>query len=101
MAMPHRDRRESALLERPDQLREQGVDDHAFLVDRQDIQVDVLAGQDQIVGLVGGKDVLRGIGRIDDVPLLDRKSTRLNSSHQIISYAVFCLKKKKTKTVYE
>src|SRR5258708_10689766 len=26
----------------------------------------------------------------------DRKSTRLNSSHQIISYAVFCLKKKKT-----
>src|SRR5438552_12688926 len=28
--------------------------------------------------------------------LRDRKSTRLNSSHQIISYAVFCLKKKKT-----
>src|SRR5258708_19925917 len=27
----------------------------------------------------------------------DRKSTRLNSSHQIISYAVFCLKKKKYK----
>src|SRR5947208_13240838 len=26
----------------------------------------------------------------------DRKSTRLNSSHQIISYAVFCLKKKKS-----
>src|SRR5258708_24435593 len=28
----------------------------------------------------------------------DRKSTRLNSSHQIISYAVFCLKKKKNNT---
>src|SRR5258708_24129546 len=28
----------------------------------------------------------------------DRKSTRLNSSHQIISYAVFCLKKKKYKS---
>src|SRR5258708_16497458 len=28
----------------------------------------------------------------------DRKSTRLNSSHQIISYAVFCLKKKKQTT---
>src|SRR5947208_6423287 len=28
----------------------------------------------------------------------DRKSTRLNSSHQIISYAVFCLKKKKIKS---
>src|SRR5258708_15509701 len=27
-------------------------------------------------------------------PRADRKSTRLNSSHQIISYAVFCLKKK-------
>src|SRR6202021_2965616 len=29
-----------------------------------------------------------------DAASLDRKSTRLNSSHQIISYAVFCLKKK-------
>src|SRR5256885_10662546 len=28
----------------------------------------------------------------------DRKSTRLNSSHLVISYAVFCLKKKKTNT---
>src|SRR5258708_22906511 len=35
---------------------------------------------------------LRGVG-IAGVE--DRKSTRLNSSHQIISYAVFCLKKKK------
>src|SRR5947207_6145525 len=31
-----------------------------------------------------------------DVRLGDRKSTRLNSSHTVISYAVFCLKKKKT-----
>src|SRR5256886_3179593 len=30
-----------------------------------------------------------------DVPRADRKSTRLNSSHSQISYAVFCLKKKK------
>src|SRR3712207_7409455 len=30
---------------------------------------------------------------------LDRKSTRLNSSHANISYAVFCLKKKKTKNI--
>src|SRR5437764_3004198 len=29
--------------------------------------------------------------------IIDRKSTRLNSSHRCISYAVFCLKKKKTK----
>src|SRR5687768_18220445 len=33
-----------------------------------------------------------------DPPPGDRKSTRLNSSHGYISYAVFCLKKKKTKT---
>src|SRR2546426_11369547 len=31
----------------------------------------------------------------------DRKSTRLNSSHLVISYAVFCLKKKKKKTLRE
>src|SRR5258708_27778975 len=33
----------------------------------------------------------------DHIADSDRKSTRLNSSHQIISYAVFCLKKKKKK----
>src|SRR2546430_10043260 len=32
---------------------------------------------------------------VQDVGALDRKSTRLNSSHSQISYAVFCLKKKK------
>src|SRR5438034_4490807 len=31
-------------------------------------------------------------------PKIDRKSTRLNSSHTVISYAVFCLKKKKHST---
>src|SRR2546426_8312493 len=33
-------------------------------------------------------------------PRTDRKSTRLNSSHLVISYAVFCLKKKNNKTDY-
>src|SRR5260221_10683888 len=37
-----------------------------------------------------------GIARHRDA---DRKSTRLNSSHTVISYAVFCLKKKKTKPI--
>src|SRR5438034_2813508 len=32
-------------------------------------------------------------------PLADRKSTRLNSSHTVISYAVFCLKKKTERDV--
>src|SRR5207244_8552180 len=36
-----------------------------------------------------------GVRRADGRLARDRKSTRLNSSHQIISYAVFCLKKKK------
>src|SRR2546427_8415222 len=40
-------------------------------------------------GDTAGRDAFRGNG--------DRKSTRLNSSHSQISYAVFCLKKKKTK----
>src|SRR5258708_21336640 len=44
-----------------------------------------LAGADPAAVL---RDEVRALGRID------RKSTRLNSSHQIISYAVFCLKKK-------
>src|SRR5438034_9180835 len=32
-----------------------------------------------------------------EIAAIDRKSTRLNSSHTVISYAVFCLKKKKKK----
>src|SRR5437879_12738866 len=46
------------------------------------------------VGLAG--DAGDGLGEHAD-PLGDRKSTRLNSSHRCISYAVFCLKKKKKK----
>src|SRR5438552_14726971 len=44
---------------------------------------------------------LEGVGRIaiEQREERDRKSTRLNSSHQIISYAVFCLKKKKKTTL--
>src|SRR5256885_3926464 len=44
-------------------------------------------------GHVLGRDSL---GLSQTVP--DRKSTRLNSSHLVISYAVFCLKKKNTRT---
>src|SRR5205085_10046955 len=46
----------------------------------------------------GGASVRVGV--MIEVPSADRKSTRLNSSHSQISYAVFCLKKKKT-TKYE
>src|SRR2546422_2497659 len=44
----------------------------------------------------GAVNVVPGAGR--EAGLLDRKSTRLNSSHGYISYAVFCLKKKKKQT---
>src|SRR3712207_7014013 len=37
----------------------------------------------------------RAHGRVREPELADRKSTRLNSSHANISYAVFCLKKKR------
>src|SRR5256885_3698082 len=39
----------------------------------------------------------RDLGAGGGEPAIDRKSTRLNSSHLVISYAVFCLKKKKHK----
>src|SRR3712207_8123796 len=51
-------------------------------------------------GRRGGRDLRQ---RFDDVGGLldrDRKSTRLNSSHANISYAVFCLKKKITNYLY-
>src|SRR2546426_5211866 len=46
-----------------------------------------------IVTRVLANSVSQSIGQ----QLVDRKSTRLNSSHLVISYAVFCLKKKKKK----
>src|SRR5256885_4506480 len=45
---------------------------------------------------VAGKNVRVESG---DLVQADRKSTRLNSSHLVISYAVFCLKKKKKKRI--
>src|SRR2546422_9492412 len=42
---------------------------------------------------------LQGFSRAARTSRADRKSTRLNSSHGYISYAVFCLKKKKNITV--
>src|SRR5438552_6585104 len=68
-----------------------------------------LAGLSWIDALLNASMILTGEGPVDPMRTataklfasLDRKSTRLNSSHQIISYAVFCLKKKKKKTSYD
>src|SRR5256885_9018000 len=49
-----------------------------------------------VASLLDDDDVLGGWGT--HAAAADRKSTRLNSSHLVISYAVFCLKKKKNLT---
>src|SRR5258707_4971406 len=58
--------------------------------------VDLNADEQMIVGVVNEEKLVDS-----GVDLLDRKSTRLNSSHANISYAVFCLKKKKKKNEEE
>src|SRR3712207_7032610 len=73
---------------------------HAVVLGQVDLhRADRGAGAGQ--RLRGGVDVGAGSGHHQVVPVLgelDRKSTRLNSSHANISYAVFCLKKKKNPT---
>src|SRR5256885_8269774 len=56
-----------------------------------------LAGGERNVGSLAGRFPISFNGVSKHVKVLerDRKSTRLNSSHLVISYAVFCLKKKK------
>src|SRR5207244_12606820 len=61
---------------------------------RQDVQASALEGSR--IGLTTTPCLLHGAERArqrERRAAVDRKSTRLNSSHQIISYAVFCLKK--------
>src|SRR5688572_31140464 len=69
----------------------------------------VLAGIQEPVALVGVAEkgfvtielTARTAGGHSSLPpAQDRKSTRLNSSHSQISYAVFCLKKKKTRRTW-
>src|SRR3989442_7027727 len=51
---------------------------------------------DHALEAVGNEEVALVVVVADRLKRIDRKSTRLNSSHVRISYAVFCLKKKKT-----
>src|SRR3712207_8593417 len=71
----------------------------------QPLPIGVGGGQLRLDLLVADDPALRGVDEehaagleaplLHDGRLVDRKSTRLNSSHANISYAVFCLKKKK------
>src|SRR2546422_2531209 len=58
------------------------------------------AGTTDDIGNDGAGTSRHGIAEDDVAVIGDRKSTRLNSSHGYISYAVFCLKKKKKKEAY-
>src|SRR5947209_13631612 len=57
----------------------------------------------QVFHVAGPSDdgwvIVGGSRNVEHLALRDRKSTRLNSSHANISYAVFCLKKKKNQLV--
>src|SRR5260221_10016314 len=72
------------------------LDIHALAIGGAEIDRDLLAGRGIDEALLGPLPA-----RAEDRGALhrsqDRKSTRLNSSHTVISYAVFCLKKKKKK----
>src|SRR5256885_11204523 len=73
--------------------RRVGVGDAAqhVVVVLEDVRVDRADLDAPLAGVLGQRGV---------VVHLDRKSTRLNSSHLVISYAVFCLKKKTQNTIY-
>src|SRR5690606_40070953 len=86
-------------------FRSQVVADHREVLGVPDVVVDD-AGGPSAVGVPAGGFLApvpglgaRGRARVfaihREASFLDRKSTRLNSSHVKISYAVFCLKKKK------
>src|SRR2546429_6548446 len=70
--------------------------------------VDPIQGQGERAGQIGPHRIACEVDQMQIIPRGflglssesgDRKSTRLNSSHGYISYAVFCLKKKKKKTI--
>src|SRR3712207_8784307 len=69
-----------------------------------EIKTDILViggGASGITAAVRAATLGEKVILMEKMPNIDRKSTRLNSSHANISYAVFCLKKKKTIQLHE
>src|SRR2546422_4026800 len=77
-------------------IRELGVTDPAKIALWAGLQAAVTPAMSGILSPLFGRLADR-FGR--KMMLIDRKSTRLNSSHGYISYAVFCLKKKKERII--
>src|SRR2546430_6445721 len=70
------------------------------VVPRHERVVDAVHGVDRLSsGLEVARRVDERLRMLVEIHEVDRKSTRLNSSHSQISYAVFCLKKKKKKRI--
>src|SRR2546426_2498439 len=72
-----------------------------FAIIRESVEDIVLVSEDEIRAavkflLARMKILVEPSGAESAAAIIDRKSTRLNSSHLVISYAVFCLKKKRT-----
>src|SRR5256885_13286110 len=76
-------------LRRAFELRPEAI----FLVTDAD---DLTAEQVRLIAAINHDHVILHTINVGQATSADRKSTRLNSSHLVISYAVFCLKKKKT-----
>src|SRR5258708_26889037 len=75
-------------------FRSRPTDQRGYSVSQQESWPKIaVVGAGAVGGYFGGLLARAGAQFLASFP--DRKSTRLNSSHQIISYAVFCLKKKK------
>src|SRR5688500_19516695 len=62
------------------------------VVNTSDLKIQAPVSEAYVTDIKKGDKVLVSISELDKE--VDRKSTRLNSSHLVISYAVFCLKKK-------
>src|SRR2546422_8404109 len=81
-------------------LRHLGVGPADLVLVYDDIDLPLGAVRTRMKGSHGGhngvRSVIEALGT-SEIRRVDRKSTRLNSSHGYISYAVFCLKKKKKK----
>src|SRR5256885_2419194 len=67
-----------------------------YLFGEEKALLEVVEGNDPLPREAHNPPYEKGLFASAGCGLQDRKSTRLNSSHLVISYAVFCLKKKKT-----